>query len=1473
MDAGTSALMGGGRSNKARLRQQILNGEQDIEALSNTLNQEQAMQQQQQQQRRYQPAYTQQQPYSNNHSMSFTEGTPVYNYNPSNNGIPPGPPTQGSRKSSLTSQSGVNRFFRRNKVDNFNEDAGADIGDLTTGNQMSFSDITHIRGMGDTTAPIIPTLAAGAGGGGAIPGVVGTGGPKMNNIQYRKQMNYQKKMALLNGARANSLAMGENPMLQQQPQQQQQRYPPGDPRAMSMTSNPGYNPRAMSLSSNAGMMQQQQGGPRAMSMRSGAYPPPPGQQQQQPFPPQQQRPQQYQQYPPVGGPRAMSLQSGSQPGPFPQPQPRPYGYGQQPQQQQMQQPPSNGPRTMSLSNTRYNNNPAFNNNNNNMPPPQQYARTKSLGAGPGPGPMYPPGAQPQFRPQNLVTGNPPQFQRQGGGQMYGQSPPQQQNQPRIAPPQSQQQGYTSDQYSNGQQVPQQGYNDEAVPPQQRQAYGDQQGYVSELPPPQQSHSDQQQGYREEQQPGYIDQQPQSQQSSQSRSYDQENDSYQQQSQSSFAYEQQSPERQPDEYEEDNRVQSPPPQRNPQRSTTAGNTFTPLPPPPSNPYSMNYYNSSDSLMNVVEEEEEEEEGEEHHDRISRKSTLRVRKLNLFNDVEEESAPKEPESNQRYLEDKKQESELAKLEAVELIEKEKQKESMVGIWNTKKKSGGSMPRRKPPSPSPLVESFAESVKALPELPSHEEEEQNDDEQEERDIVYRAGSKDRSDVDLNEEIEIPVITKPSPRQQGTRTQEEDDDELEHKVSRDRSNGRYDTDDASSEYESSEYNESSTTFTSNNNGPSSAMSTPVFRVKSRFGNNENDENDSTKQSPPQVTKTLSPPRYIKKPMDRQISNGSFNKIVANTVFSNFKSPASDSIPRFASPSMSQTPSFTPITQTTTQPDPAEEEEQQPKPEPDSVSSKSLNDNMSGSLYNNDASFSSEDDGVDTSFQKISAPTEENETDEIIRQVSSRYSGRNSAYSYFKESLSPDVEKDIMTKRDILMEEVEEEQDSENYDDKQSTFEFGSGLKSKVSSASISKSGTASGSFGNLKRSSRSSIGANGGNVISRSGSYVNTSMVPSHFNATPSLPPSPRVLMGSFSANGGNNENSNGSFVPPESPRVMNSGSSSRRESTVSNASTSRHSKSFNIFKRLSKSNKKDDSPLTRTRTNDSITSTIKAPLTFTKQEMSIMTCNSDLLNELEFVTTELASAIKREVALENNIRSKNQMPKDIQDLRQELIEKRKLVVELQDKLNKERRLRFISEEHALLSEHGQTPSALKLNYENVELYRQLLIKNEEINQLNERIGEIDNAKRLDSGMVEKYNELLKENMELKVNENSPRRGRDSCRDNNEDLRMEVNNLREQRDELRDVIENLIKNNSIEMKSAQDKIENLQGKLNDMKLINQKLTTRGGRGDDENDYINGYIGGDGSGGGNGQYYGNRKNGGKLQGLAVISSSNRLFD
>ncbi|KAG7663438.1 uncharacterized protein J8A68_003090, partial [[Candida] subhashii] len=103
--------------------------------------------------------------------------------------------------------------------------------------------------------------------------------------------------------------------------------------------------------------------------------------------------------------------------------------------------------------------------------------------------------------------------------------------------------------------------------------------------------------------------------------------------------------------------------------------------------------------------------------------------------------------------------------------------------------------------------------------------------------------------------------------------------------------------------------------------------------------------------------------------------------------------------------------------------------------------------------------------------------------------------------------------------------------------------------------------------------------------------------------------------------------------------------------------------------------------------------------------------------------------------------------------------------------------------------------------------------------------------------------------------------------------NNLREQRDELRDVIENLIKNNSIEMKSAQDKIENLQGKLNDMKLINQKLTTRGGRGDDDNDYINGYIGGDGSGGGNGQYYGNRKNGGKLQGLAVISSSNRLFD
>ena len=162
-------------------------------------------------------------------------------------------------------------------------------------------------------------------------------------------MNQQKKLAMINGARANSLATG-NPMMGQQ--SQYMGGGPNDPRTMSMVNS---NPRTMSLNSQ---------GPRTMSMRSGPFPQrlpynPQLQQQQQPPPPPQQ-----QVYGPGGAaPRTQSLRTG----PYP-PQQMPMGNGV----------PPNGPRTMSLMNGGMPNNGPRSMSLMNGGMPQNYPRTKSV---------------------------------------------------------------------------------------------------------------------------------------------------------------------------------------------------------------------------------------------------------------------------------------------------------------------------------------------------------------------------------------------------------------------------------------------------------------------------------------------------------------------------------------------------------------------------------------------------------------------------------------------------------------------------------------------------------------------------------------------------------------------------------------------------------------------------------------------------------------------------------------------------------------------------------------------------------------------------------------------------------------------------------------------------------------------------------------------------------------------------------------
>ncbi|RCK55232.1 hypothetical protein Cantr_04054 [Candida viswanathii] len=1307
MDAGTSAL-----TNKARLRQQILDGEQDIDTLSQSLNQQQQYQNQQQKNARYQPAYLQQQQqqyFMNGGSQAnlFTSasttnydlmtplptGTPyTTNSNPSFTNVA----QNSSRKSSMTSQSAAARFFRKHKGadPNFNEDSGADIGDLTNGANMSFDDITHIRNQGPyginaasslDTAPIIPTL----GPGGTMGALGSASGSKVNNVQYRRQMNQQKKLAMINGARANSLA-GGNPMMMQQQQQQQPMG--GDPRTMSLMNSQG--PRTMSLNSQ---------GPRAMSMRSGPFP-------QQHMPYNQQFPQQYpqQNLQPMGagGPRAMSLRTG------------PYPQNQMPMQMQM---PNMGPRTMSMMNTGMQSNgprtmsmmngayaPAGGAGGAPMPP--NYPRTKSLGSQ-GP----PMGYQgPSLRSQNLVPANPNQ-------------------QPRPLPPQ-QQQSFSQQQ-------------------QQQQQYQQQ--------PPQlilQSFAPGQQPFAPKN-PMYP---PAS-----NNQYDQ-----------------------PQHYSQPRQV--------------------------SGPQQQYAHSSNDSLQQVVEEEEEQPddythsldpkdlahgseedviykfEEEDANAALSRKSTLkktnsmRVRKLNLFN-----------EDSQKQ--------------------------------NGKK----SLSRKKPPV-SPAVEHFepgssSDSVqtehKELPRLPQHERQDEED---------------------LNEIPSSPTFNIMRPT--GRESYVEDVPPTNDGYKSLGANARASTHDVfvtASDFTSPQKSNKSMRLTSPHKSPEKTgkyshlakSSFPSPNVENDIEEDEVDE-QSTIHEDPNVTRssaddstgsatpkepTLFNPNRSRKALE---SNPKLRSIVANTAFNNFRSPSAESAPRFANPA--NTSKFPDYERSESPGSSVYDDSGNQKPQKFDLNNSDTDDSEFRPKVDTNAVFEQSTNGETTpptsstsnvSHKAIEMMTPAGGDAEYKRQsYHAPHQHEDSFYENFTEPISdvpPELRSHDERSKDFTAVKVDRTEAAEEFRPKTSMS------------------------------TRRSDSGDDLRNMLP---SRQSSSRLSSVAGAT--APPSTVSKRSSFNLNGTKN-------------LFKRLSKSSRRGSSIDEGDISIGTMSS----RNSSFTQATKPPTFNRRVSSSGTlgslevNTPKKPLTFTKEEMSIMNCNNDLLNELELVTTELAASIKRELALENKLKSNSTQtssPKIEQDLAYELTEKSKTISELQEKLSKERRLRFISEEHALLGEHGQTPSPLKLNYEKTELYKQLLIKNDLVNQLEDKLSEYEkrhgtrsfSEPRHDLELMEKYNELLKENADLKsiIIPSLEKRLADKERGHDYDeARLEIQALKTQRDELRDVVNKLTSHNSNELKLAQDKIKQLESRLQDMKKISDKLSNRN---------IN-----------------EGKKGGKLNGFTIVNPSKKLFD
>ncbi|CUM66891.1 uncharacterized protein PRCAT00004576001 [Priceomyces carsonii] len=295
--------------------------------------------------------------------------------------------------------------------------------------------------------------------------------------------------------------------------------------------------------------------------------------------------------------------------------------------------------------------------------------------------------------------------------------------------------------------------------------------------------------------------------------------------------------------------------------------------------------------------------------------------------------------------------------------------------------------------------------------------------------------------------------------------------------------------------------------------------------------------------------------------------------------------------------------------------------------------------------------------------------------------------------------------------------------------------------------------------------------------------------------------------------------------------------------------------------------------------LTPSSTSPLKFSKDEMAIMSCNNDLLHELQLVTTELASSIKRELTLESQLKNNSPHLTSLEASQYEVIEKLRIIADLQDKLNKERRLRFISEEHALLLENGQSPSPLKLNYEKTEIYKQLLFKNDLVNQLQDKLDEYESGSReKDNSLWDKYNELLKENTELKLEVIPQMEKKFSSRlqqvtqstsnrelslvDNsleyqNDEYQGEVMTLKNQRDELREAVTKLNASHNYEMKLANDKLASLNNKLQSMKVINEKLSKRIESGEKKSKTSSTLF----------------NKGGKLQGFHIINPNRTLSD
>lgn len=159
-------------------------------------------------------------------------------------------------------------------------------------------------------------------------------------------------------------------------------------------------------------------------------------------------------------------------------------------------------------------------------------------------------------------------------------------------------------------------------------------------------------------------------------------------------------------------------------------------------------------------------------------------------------------------------------------------------------------------------------------------------------------------------------------------------------------------------------------------------------------------------------------------------------------------------------------------------------------------------------------------------------------------------------------------------------------------------------------------------------------------------------------------------------------------------------------------------------------------------------KRSLSFTVAQLGIMEDKTDLIRELELVSRELAASIKREIRLEERLKlspkTVNSLsPTSIENSSDERIRDNALkIAELTKKLNEERKIRYIAEEHVLLHESNQEPSPLKLNYEIDQLKSELAYRDELINKLQSQVEDFKHEIPILKKNLDKISEINENN-----------------------------------------------------------------------------------------------------------------------------------